>query len=793
MKRTPAEPLILVLHRSWAVHWTSIISAFCLLVAALSGCDSQEHRRVITIWHQSRPAERQLLADEIRRFEAAHPDIHIRALYKETEELRSGFQAAALAGAGPELVYGPSDVLDTFHTMGILQDMSPWFPPERQNEFVDGALTHLPSQSDPAKQELVQVGDRFGNHLALVYNRNFIKEPPKNTEEMVKLAVANTIDAKDSSRKDRYGLVWNFTEPFFAIPFLTGFGGWVFAEPSAGSGGATNSAAGASRPVPALDSPAAVAAYGFIASLQEKYQVVPANCDYELADSLFKTGRAAMIINGDWSWSDYLNDPEIDAAVAPLPIVTETGLPMRPMVAPKGYSLNVNTQGETADAALEFVRHMTSDEVQRRIVEKLRMMPVLKSARHDPLFETDPTLKASLEQLENGRLMPVATELRAVWDAMRPSYQALLAGSLTPEAAADQMQRDALAKIDQMHREFEPGQGQAVLIWAGIGLLFAWIAWQWRNFVRFFTDWQCNWLAYLFVLPAIVTIFAVIVFPFFYNIILSLSDMSLVRFKNWRVVGFQNYVEVLTDPALWWIFVKTVIWTVVNVAFHVGLGVLLAIALNGVMRGKSLYRILLIIPWAVPAYITALTWRGMFDYEYGAVNLLLERAAQFQPIAWLLGVLQLSPPVNWLGEPLRMFQACIITNVWLGFPFMMVIALGGMQGIPHELYEAARIDRASRWQQFRHVTLPLLKPVLAPAVTLGAIWTFNNLNVIWLVSNGGEPQDKTHILVSYVYKAVFNLYRYGYGAALSMVIFVLLLAFSVVFLQRSKAAESVYG
>ena len=389
--------------------------------------------------------------------------------------------------------------------------------------------------------------------------------------------------------------------------------------------------------------------------------------------------------------------------------------------------------------------------------------------------------------------MPVATELRAVWDAMRPSYQALLAGSMTPEAAADQMQRDALLKIEQMHREFEPAHGQAALAWIGLGLLVAWLVWQRNNFLRFFTDWRRNRLAYLFVLPAMITIFAVIVFPFFYNILLSLSDMSLVRFRNWRIVGLQNYVEVLTDPNLWWIFLKTVIWTVVNVAFHVGIGVLLAVALNGVIRGKSLYRILLIIPWAVPAYITALTWRGMFDYEYGAVNLLLEKAAQLPAVAWLLGILNLAPPVNWLGEPLRMFQACIITNVWLGFPFMMIIALGGMQGIPQELYEAARIDRASRWQQFWHVTLPLLKPVLVPAVTLGAIWTFNNLNVIWLVSNGGEPQDKTHILVSYVYKAVFNLYRYGYGAALSMVIFVLLLVFSILFLQRSRATESVYG
>jgi arabinogalactan oligomer/maltooligosaccharide transport system permease protein len=257
----------------------------------------------------------------------------------------------------------------------------------------------------------------------------------------------------------------------------------------------------------------------------------------------------------------------------------------------------------------------------------------------------------------------------------------------------------------------------------------------------------------------------------------------------------QNYVELFADPEsvttsflgktfqvpkFWYIFAKTIVWTVVNVVLHVGLGVMLAVALNGPIRGKAIYRILLIIPWAVPAYITALSWRGMFDYEYGAVNLLLNQG---------LGL----PPVNWLGNVSHAFQACIVANVWLGFPFMMVIALGGMQGIPQELYEAARIDRASRWHQFRHITLPLLKPVLLPAVTLGAIWTFNNLNVIWLVSNSGEPQDRTHILVSYVYKAVFNLYRYGYGAALSMVIFFLLLAFSVLFLKRTRATESVYG
>jgi arabinogalactan oligomer/maltooligosaccharide transport system permease protein len=745
-------------------------SLLLVAVAATLGCGARDERRTVTIWHQSRPAERELLADEIARYEAEHPGVRIRALYKETEELRSGFQAAALAGGGPELVYGPSDVIDTFYTMDIIRDLSSWFPADTHAAFVAGALTFLPARGGGRGRDLVQVGDRFGNHLALVYNRRLVPDPPRTTDALVRLARECTVDDDGDGRRDRYGLVWNFTEPYFAVPFLTGFGGWVFREPEA------------APPVPALDAPAMEAALAFIRDLREVHRVVPANCDYELADSLFKTGRAAMIINGDWSWSDYLAIPEIDAAVAVLPTVDETGAPMRPMIAPKGYSLNANARGEAAETAVDFVRHVTGDAAQRRLVNRLRMLPARKSAWDDPLFKTDATLAASRAQLENGRLMPVATELRAVWDGMRPGYQAVLGGTLDPAAAAARMQADAERFIAAMHREAEPDTSVPILkLLFAVGLA-ALLAWQWPSFLALLGDLRTNRTAYLFALPAVVLIFAVIVFPFFSNLVISLSDMSLARFRDWRVVGLQNYAEVLSDGRLWGptgVFVKTIAWTAVNVACHVAIGVLLAVALNGPVRGKAVYRLLLIIPWAVPAYITALTWRGMFDYEYGAVNLLLGK--------WL-GV----APVNWLGEPLRAFEACVLTNVWLGFPFMMVIALGGMQGIPQELYEAARIDRASRWQQFWHVTLPLLKPVLLPAATLGAIWTFNNLNVIWLVSNGGEPQDSTHILVSHVYKSVFNLYRYGYGAALSTVMFLILLAFSLLFLQRSQATESVY-
>ena len=147
-------------------------------------------------------------------------------------------------------------------------------------------------------------------------------------------------------------------------------------------------------------------------------------------------------------------------------------------------------------------------------------------------------------------------------------------------------------------------------------------------------------------------------------------------------------------------------------------------------------------------------------------------------------------PIQWLSQPFEAFTACIMTNIWLGFPFMMVIALGGLQSIPREMYEAARVDGANSWQQFVKITLPMLKPVMIPAIILGTIWTFNNINVVWLISNAGEPSDQTHILVSYVYKAAFNLYRYGYAAAMSMLIFLILLTFGLVFMKKTDATGS---
>jgi len=286
-------------------------------------------------------------------------------------------------------------------------------------------------------------------------------------------------------------------------------------------------------------------------------------------------------------------------------------------------------------------------------------------------------------------------------------------------------------------------------------------------------------LVFAFTAPAAAILLAVVLYPFVYNMLLSFSDMSLRHFRLWSLIGLKQYGKVFSEPGFYAVFGKTILWTVINVFFHVLIGVFLALVLNQQIKGRSIFRTLLILPWAIPQFIVALTWRGMFNYEYGAINLILSQ---------YLGL----SPIPWLQSPTGAFAAAIITNIWLGFPFMMAIALGGLQSIPGELYEAADIDGATSWQKTRSITLPLLKPVMIPAITLGIVWTFNNLNIVWLISNGGEPADQTHILVSYVYRAAFNLYRFGYAAALSVVIFVILLVLSLSFMKRTHATASAY-
>jgi arabinogalactan oligomer / maltooligosaccharide transport system permease protein len=301
--------------------------------------------------------------------------------------------------------------------------------------------------------------------------------------------------------------------------------------------------------------------------------------------------------------------------------------------------------------------------------------------------------------------------------------------------------------------------------------------------------------AYAYAAPAVIAMLVLVFIPFLYGIALSFTDANIYNSNEpiadiW--VGLRNFRDILTDIAIsretpagqvfnyqnfYWTLGFTIVWTVTNVAIGVTVGLALALALNTAgLRFRPIYRVLLIMPWAVPNYITALIWRGMFHRQFGIVNQVL----------LLVG----SDSIAWFEHPLTSFTAIVATNGWLSFPFMMVISLGALQSIPSELYEAARVDGASRWQQFTSITLPSLKPALVPAVILSVIWTFNMFNIPYLVS-AGEPAHATEILITQAYKVAFEQYRYGYAAAYSTIIFLILLAYGTWQNRVSRAAEAL--
>lgn len=285
----------------------------------------------------------------------------------------------------------------------------------------------------------------------------------------------------------------------------------------------------------------------------------------------------------------------------------------------------------------------------------------------------------------------------------------------------------------------------------------------------------------MLVAPAALGLAVLIVWPLIWELRISFTNMSLKNFKDPQFVGFQNYINVFTEPVLklttfWQLLAQTIIWTVINVTCHVTIGMALALLLFRKMRGKGIYRALIVLPWAIPQIIALLVWRTEFSFEYGSVNQMLG----FFGIA----------PIAWLSDPFWNFTAMIFVNVWLGIPFMMVLILGGLQSISPDFYEAAEIDGASSRQSFRAITMPLLRPVLTPAIILGTVWTFNNINVPFFMNpNELETSD---ILVTAVFRQAFQYNRYGDAAAFAFIIFLILLAFTVFYIQKTGSLKGAY-
>ncbi|MEU0371729.1 sugar ABC transporter permease [Streptomyces sp. NPDC006283] len=298
-----------------------------------------------------------------------------------------------------------------------------------------------------------------------------------------------------------------------------------------------------------------------------------------------------------------------------------------------------------------------------------------------------------------------------------------------------------------------------------------------------------HWYAWAMVAPVTVVIGVIIGYPLFRGIYLSLTDANERNVERtigvnhipatYEFVGLDNYADALTGEQFLGTLGWTLVWTVACVSVTFALGMGLANMLNRRIAGRSFYRMLLILPWAVPGFVSVFAWRFLYDERRGLLNQILAG-----------GGIDALP---WLNDPTWAKFSVIAVNVWLGVPFMMVALLGGLQSIPGELYEAAEMDGANAWQRFRNITLPGLRSVSTTVILLSTIWTFNMFPVIFLLTRGG-PGEATQILVTQAYKFSFEISPrdFAQSSTWGVLILVLLMVFAAVYRRVLRKQGEVW-
>ena len=406
----------------------AVLALLAVVIAACGGTtptSNVEPKADISIYSQKDPQSEDLLKQQITEFEALHKTITVTVVHYETETLRTNFQTAAIAHSGPELVYAPNDNIGPWVTLKILQPLDTLMGSSFINQFSANAVGAV-----SYKGHVYAAPDLNGNHLMLLYNKKLVTgPPPTTTDDLLTQAKALT----DTS-KNQFGIVWFENEPYFLMPWFGGCGGAAFDK----------------NTKPTLNTPAMVCALSFVHSLKTS-GAAPATADYNKADSLFSSGQAAFIVNGDWSLSGYKKALGDNLGIAPLPKVSSTGKWAAPYTAARGYSINAAASGDALRAAELFLQFISQKSENVKLAA-LGDIPANAAAANDPEVKNDPILGASAAALVHGVPQPIVPEMRAVYDSMYTPLADVMNGKQDPAAAAAVMESDCLSRIQQLQQ-----------------------------------------------------------------------------------------------------------------------------------------------------------------------------------------------------------------------------------------------------------------------------------------------------------------------------------------------------
>lgn len=297
-------------------------------------------------------------------------------------------------------------------------------------------------------------------------------------------------------------------------------------------------------------------------------------------------------------------------------------------------------------------------------------------------------------------------------------------------------------------------------------------------------DWQLKWLPRFLLIPTIVYLFVMTVFPLLYSLYISLFQTDTTGQNNvW--VGLQNYGNLLGSGEFWYATFITIVITVIAVSIEVVLGIAIALLLNQRLRGMGLIRLIIYVPMMLSPLVIGYFWRYMLDSSFGVVSWMFNVT-----IGKLLGL----PPPQWFNDPVLATTGIILVDLWQWTPFVILLVTAGLQTVPDALYEAATLDRASRWMQFRRITLPFLTTALLVAILFRSIDTIKIFDTVYILT-GGQPGDLTATMSVYIYKIGFTYFKVGEAAAFSWLMVILINVITTVILRwitRSRSRTRSY-
>lgn len=283
-------------------------------------------------------------------------------------------------------------------------------------------------------------------------------------------------------------------------------------------------------------------------------------------------------------------------------------------------------------------------------------------------------------------------------------------------------------------------------------------------------------LAFVLLVPSVLVIFGVLLFPMLSSLALSFTDLKMTKPGSGQFIGFDNFVSALANPLFWSSLQRTGIFTVATVFFEMVLGLAVALLLNARFKGRAFVRGLIILPWALPYVVNGVMWKWIFDANYGVLNAILSQ----------LGLIQ--DYKIWLGDPAMAMVIVVAANIWKETPVAVLLLLAALQAMPKDMFEAASIDGANRWTIFRRITLPFLKPMILTLVVIKVIWALKEFDLIYIITKGG-PASGTTLFSYYIYQNTFQYLNFGYGAALAYILTILALLMSFGYMKAMKGDQ----